>query len=93
MPGGPLPPRSANAHDELTVTAGASFHIAAKVVNAAGLDSTAITSLGGASRMPDTVERLALDNDGKGRHAAGGQAHLALAIRASSHMLDASSPL
>src|SRR5205814_10634851 len=46
MPGAPLPPRSANAHDELTVTAGASFHIAAKVVNAAGLDSTAITSLG-----------------------------------------------
>jgi len=81
MPGAPLPPRSANAHDELTVTAGASFHIAAKVVNAAGLDSTAITSLGGASRMPDTVERLALDNDGKGRHAAGGQAQLSAEVR------------
>ena len=43
--------------------------------------------------MPDTVDRLALDNDGKGRYAAGGQSHFALTIPAGSHMLDGSSQL
>src|SRR5437588_3343733 len=79
---------SARTHDELTVAARASFHVAPEVVNAARLDPAGIAARGCSRGMPYAVERLVPDNDGEVRHAARGETHFALTVGAFGHVID-----
>lgn len=61
------------------------------MVNPAWFDATVLAALGCTGRMPNPVEGLVPDGDGKVRHAAGRQAHLAMTIGAGSHVIDGNS--
>jgi len=61
------------------------------MMNPTWFDAAVFTALHRVLRMSNTLEAFISDCHGKGRHAAGRQAHVAVTIGAGGHVIDGSS--